>query len=223
MSIIRRRVAAHVFFCILTTTATQAGMFGVKIGPVWPREVVLAPEGTNTALDVGIEWGGFVADMIGFGGAVDLQWNRFVEKTDTTFKSGVNDTKITRSNIDREIKRYLIPLSAWVAIDPIPKQLVHPVLKGHFGVAMMPHINQSYDDDGEKHKAANQGVYWGLYGRIAGDAHINLGTDLASVFIGLDYQWANMRKRDWDNDAGKSYFYQDMSGFGVHIGLRLRT
>ncbi len=223
MSIPKHQALAGVFLCLLIGTTTHAGMFGVKFGPVWPREVVLAPEGTNTALDAGIEWGKFVADMIGIGGAVDFQWNRYVEMSDTAFADAVDGSKITRSTIEREIKRYLVPLTGWVAIDPMADQMVHPVLKGHFGVALMPHINQSYDNDGQKHKATNQGVYLGFYGRVAADAHINLGTDLASVFIGADYQWANMRKRDWDNKAGKSYFHQDMSGFGIHIGLRLRT
>ncbi len=220
MSIIRRRVAAHVFFCILTTTATQAGMFGVKIGPVWPRRVVQNSQGTKTALDIGIEWGGHAADIAIFGGAIDLQWNRFVETEDSTHNPNTKH-EYTKSIVKQEIKRYLIPLTGFLGFDPIPGKMIHPVLKGHFGVAMMPLVNRDYTEDNEK--GEYQGVYWGLYGRIAGDAHFNLGTDLASVFIGLDYQWANMRKRDWDNDAGKSYFYQDMSGFGVHIGLRLRT
>ncbi len=216
MSIPKHQALACVFFCLLIGTTTHAGMFGVKFGPVWPR---LASEGTNTALDAGIEWGKFVADMIGIGGAVDFQWNRYVETSDTIKTE--NGIEYTQSTVRKELKRYMIPLTAWLAIDPMAEKTVHPVLKGHFGVAMMPLINKNYDD--EKQMPDHPGVYWGFYGRIAGDAHVNLGTDLASIFIGADYQWANMRKRDWDNKAGKSYFHQDMSGFGIHIGLRLRT
>ncbi|MBD3419155.1 MAG: hypothetical protein GF398_03455 [Chitinivibrionales bacterium] len=165
------------------------------------------------AWNIGFEWGGIFDNRVGFGGSFDMYWQK------TVYDSLLPDTSVQfdRYTIDREHKRFLFPLNAFFFIDPIPEVIVHPVIRGAFGPAMMIYVDKKYDDGSNDAEYTDpSGVYWGFTGRVGGDMHVNFGPE-SSIFFGFEYQWAALNRKEWRKNI---YYHQDMQGPVFRIGFR---
>ena len=183
-------------FLLLSTSPYAAeNMFYLKIGSAWPDKA-------SQSWDAEFMYGYFIDRKVGFGVAADFLWDTYTQERPVG-TSGQMETVKDESS-------YMFPIMGYVVFDPLPYQMIHPMLKLAIGYNSMQYsVKPAVLPD-------HPGYYYGLIVKLGVDGLYNLG-EQAAVFLGLDYQWA-------DTKTGKDsqgYFYRrDMSGVGIHIGFR---
>jgi len=180
-------------FLISSNSIASEKLFSLKIGPSWPSAI-------STSWDGELLYGSLIDKKVGFGIAADFLWNTNpVEKDSAGLKRTV-----------RNESHYMFPVMGFLAFDPIPAAMIHPLLKFEIGYNSLVY-SRTPDST-----IAASGYYYGLIIKIGIDGLYNLGEQTA-IFAGLDYQWADTR--NMANASG--YFYRrDMSGMGLRMGFR---
>jgi len=162
--------------------------------------------------------------IIGIGAEADFAWRSETQDTTRLINDPVSgQERVTVKNSDD--KRFMFPLSLFLLIDPISQFRVHQVLKGTFGFNMMVissslyRLDTSTSDPADvvKDRSDKSGFYYGLTASAAADAVFDLG-EQASIFAGMEYRWANGRKRL--EDTHNQYFEQNLNGLVFRAGLR---
>ncbi|MBD3316292.1 MAG: hypothetical protein GF344_10935 [Chitinivibrionales bacterium] len=216
------------FFCFLTVgvicgvpASVWAGPYlQIQFGPSWPGDICEnAPEGRRVALEAGGKAGSLFGDVAALGLAVDVLWNKSIE--DSTWEEE-NDGRMIQRVEENKVERWIMfPASFFVTIDPLPGLIVRPAVTGQIGLNMMVYANREWigtAESGDWQKTSDSGFYPGLYGKLSFDAIANLGTDAVGAMLGLSYQWCRPRRRV--EDSRNVYTRKDMSGVGIHAGLR---
>jgi hypothetical protein len=193
-------------FCLFAiagafVSANAESMLSLKIGTMWPQQLLSTgiPSG-----DAELNIGAIIDKKIGFGFAADFLWNT-KEKT-------VQDPVAGKWTVASAQKSFMFPLMGYFLIDPVPDLIVHPVAKFSIGYNSMIFVTKSVSG---AETQINYPYFYGLILKGAIDALYDLG-EHSSVFLGVEYQWADMR-----NAAKNEYFdKRDMSGIGVRGGFR---
>ena len=208
-----RKTAAAILVLtsIMIGTVSAEQHLILKIGPVWP--VALFKSEKTTSWDASILGGVAIDRKVAIGGGIDFLWN-------------VNsDVEKVSGNIYRREtteKTFMIPVSGYVSIDPVPDLIVHPCITGQIGVNMMyfAHAEDSISVGEDISSVVDEnGWYFGLYWKIAADAVYDL-SEKSGVFAGIDFQWSQPEKID----VNKSDLFtrRNMNGIGIRLGLRVR-
>jgi hypothetical protein len=195
-----------VIFLCLNPAKTNAyeKLLSLEIGPTWPSVI-----SNGTSWNAEIMYGAFVDKKIGFGVAGDFLWNTY-SKEDTSGSLRYNE---------KEESSFMYPVMGFILFDPVPYLVVHPLFRFDIGFNSMNYYYKCSTLDSVEAIATSSlphsGYYYGLIVKISADGCYNLG-DQASVFLGLEYRWANTRTSEDDN----GYFSRrDMSGVGIHAGV----
>lgn len=182
-------------------------LFSLKIGPSWPQGL-LSTE--SASWDAGLDYGMIIDKKVGFGLAADFLWN---VRTQDTLNSATN-TYFRKT----EEKSFMFPIMGFFFIDPVPKLIVHPVARFQIGYNSMIR-NVKTDSTDAKSQAVQNTVspyFYGLIIKVGADALYNIGEN-SSLFLGMEYQWADTRT----NDTDKGFNRFDMSGVGIKAGFRI--
>jgi hypothetical protein len=168
----------------------------ITFGPDWTRDRV----GTSaaTSWNAGLESGIIVDKKVGFGFEGDFLWNS--SQTDSSTGGGNYQTI-------KEDKSFMFPLGGFILIDPFTDWIVHPTAKLNIGYNSL--VRKTKNPDSE----ASYDYYYGLLVKAGADALYNFG-EFTGVFLGADYQWAQLRT------GGKTFQRRDLSGPGLHAGFR---
>lgn len=190
--------------------ADSGNMLRVHFGPLWPRELLHSDKPTQW--DLGLAYGLMIDNKVGVGVGVDFMWNRTAEEVPVAGHPDL--VRLTRSE-----SSYLFPVYAFVTVDPMSRLVVHPALTFNLGYNSMV-----YNSDDEQELSTGtvpeddpDGYYFGWFIRPGLDAIVNLGEN-AGLFVGVDYQWADVRSAKTE---GNTYQRRNMSGVGVKGGLRV--
>ena len=147
---------------------------------------------------------------------LDFTWNIIVDDTVVG-----NDT-IPIYQTENEKKLFMFPISACLIIDPIPKFVFHPVIKGQVGLDMMVKSQKAYDSLGNKivipANRDESGFYYGVIGKASIDGVYDLG-DHAALFVGFEFQWGRVRKKV--KGTVNEYFRPKIYGPGIRMGLSI--
>jgi len=192
--------------------AQQIINFG--IGPTWPK--FLRETEKPTGWNASIEYCRVFDDIIGFGVDAEFMWNVVVD--DTSYLSP-DSTPIYVE--EHEKKHFMFPLMFALFFDPIPKYVVHPVIRGEFGVNMMVKSDREYDSTGNKIKKPDNlersGFYIGIIGKASVDAVYDLGKH-AALFAGFEFQWGSEAKKRI-KDTSNQYFKEKIYGPAIRMGV----
>ena len=182
------------FLLLFSDIGASEKMFYLKIGPTWPSR-------TSSSWDAEFMYGYFVDKKVGFGVSADFLWNTFTQKRD--MGNGYDSTV-------KEESSYMFPIMGFIVFDPLPYQMIHPVLKFEIGYNSMQYNSNPAG------QTEHPGYYNGLIVKLGADGLYNLG-EQAAVFLGLEYQWADTKTK---KDSNGYLSHRDMSGAGIHIGFR---
>ena len=164
-------------------------VLNLGVHPIWPKGM------KTTAWNAFAEYAVIFDEKIGVGGKIDFLWNAEIEQ-----KAFFIDTilKIQTKRTVKDLKNFMVPLSAVVFFDPIPQYIVHPVIKGQLGFNMMYYSYTEFDSLGTKLSIEKNrdpdGLYLGVLGKISVEAYYDVGKQIA-VFLGYEHQIGNVTKR----------------------------
>ena len=201
----------HALWCILLAIvglpalSAAANLVTLQFGPCWPETLLTENAEKKTAWDATVGYGVIVDKLVALGIGGDFIWNRYVhEERDTS-----NPNHFT---INKERKSFMFPVSAMLSFDPLPDMIVHPSVTGQIGYNSMIYVLRDDTLDAGSTKADN-GYYFGVFGRVMLDANYNLAEN-TQLCLGGSYLWASTKNRL------ESYAKRDMSAFGIHAGLK---
>ncbi|MBD3321507.1 MAG: hypothetical protein GF350_10480 [Chitinivibrionales bacterium] len=202
------RVPVFFLFLAVAVPLFAENSLSLKIGPLWPRKLLDTDK--KTAWDAAVEYGILIDKKIAFGVGADFMWNRSTQDKDTTIDTSSSPGPDEQKTIQKDIKSFMFPLSAFIYIDPLSHLLFHPLIQ--FNIGYMPHIysQRGKEIDNKSH------YYHGLFLKLALDGVYSFSENIA-IIAGAHYQWANTRRRD--RDDRDIIYYRNMSGFGLHAGF----
>lgn len=196
---------------IFTVCSFGEGYITPKGGLLLPLSMRDLKGSEQCVWNFGAEWGGLTDIGVGFGGSFDISWQHSYHVIDAD-TSGI----IQQFDYDKEIRRTMLPLGAVLYIDPMFDKIVHPAFKASGGPALLIYTYREYDSDGDEHLTKNSGAYWGFFGKVGADLHVNL-SEQVSVFAGIDYLWSSLTKHKF---RSTTRYVQDLSGPMFRVGLR---
>jgi hypothetical protein len=169
-------------------------LFSLQIGPTWPTA-------TSSAWNAELMFGTFVDKKVGFGIAADFLWNTLTQEAD----AGNGQMRTIKDE-----SSYMYPIMGFIVFDPMPYQIIHPLLKFEIGYnSLQYHVDPAVLPD-------HPGYYYGMIVKLGIDGLYNLG-EQAAIFLGLEYQWADTKT----TKDGQGFFSRrDMSGTGLSVGFR---
>jgi hypothetical protein len=159
------------------------------------------PTAITTSWDGELMYGALVDQKVGFGVAVDFLWNS--NSLDSVGVLGTHKTIRNESS-------YMFPIMGFIAFDPLPRAMVHPMFTMKIGYNSMVY-SRSPDSS-----IPAAGYYYGLIIKLGVDGLYNIG-ERSAVFAGLEYQWADTRNVA---DGLGRFYRRDMSGIGLRMGFR---
>ncbi len=177
-------------------------MLTLKIGPTWPQALLSTgvPSG-----DAEIEYGMMIDKKVAFGIAGDFLWNaQSKEVRDSTHFKTIS-----------EQNTFMFPIMGFFLLDPVPSLIVHPVARFQIGYNSM--IYSYKEADSSKAPTPLSPYFYGLIIKASADALYNLG-EHASLFLGLEYQWADTKTT---SNTNGEFDKRDMSGIGIRAGFRV--
>lgn len=170
---------------IISTTFSQS-LINLGIGPTWPKNI----RGTEKpyAWNATVEYARVFDYKLGVGCDIDFSWNVVKEE------SKLEGLPLTQTKTIS--KRFMFPVSLFIQFDPVPKNKVHPVIKGQVGFNMMvkskPEVNDTVD--GTPYKYDESGFYYGVIGKVTTDVLLDVG-EQSAFFAGAGLQWGNLMKK----------------------------
>jgi hypothetical protein len=182
-------------------------MLSLKIGTTWPQ--ALLSTGICSG-DAELNYGALIDRKIGFGFATDFLWN--------TKEKDVKDLSTNKYRTVSADKSFMFPIMGYFLLDPVPDLIVHPVGKFEIGYNSMIFVTKSVETANSSITQVNYPYFYGLIIKGSIDALYDLG-ERSSLFLGVEYQWANMR--NWSKGAGEFFDKRDMSGIGLRGGFRV--
>jgi hypothetical protein len=176
-------------------------LFSLQIGPTWPTATTLAWDGE-------VMFGNFIDKKVGFGIAADFLWHTRTLEKDTADQNG-SPSKITL----KDESSYMFPVMGFFVFDPIPEQMIHPMVKFEIGYNSLIY---NFTMRNPPAIIPRTGYHYGLIIKAGIDGLYNVGGQAAAC-VGLDYRWAETKST---KDSNGFFSRRDMSGAGIHIGFR---
>jgi len=198
--------------CIFFSSGNSQNIVNIGIGPTWPKD--LRDTEKPTAWNATIEYYKLFDNIVGFGLDLDFTWNVFYTTVEV-----IDTTATPPDTVDRKLDNnriFMFPISAALLFDPIPKFVIHPVIKGQVGLNMMTKSYEELDTTGQEIKSPKNGFYVGIIGKFSVDAVYDLG-EHAALFAGFEFQWGKLRHKR--KGTVQDYDYFDFYGPGIRMGL----
>lgn len=177
------------------TLSSAQSLLNFSIGPTWPKDKLIKETDRNVAWNGAAEWGKVFDKRIIIGAKLDFSWHvvRFKGAwDDTEAKIGPGD------EIYMKQRSFMVPVSGWVGIDPIPQYRFHPVIHAQVGFNSLFYSTTNYDIDQPDFDSKKNEFkyYYGFYSKFGLDGMFDLGKS-ASIFAGFEYQIAPLyHKKD---------------------------
>lgn len=184
-----RVLAAFILIFAVATFAENT--MSILIGPMWPSKNALIKNAEKkTAWNTAATWGISFDDKVIIGAQADYMWH--VETIKATEE--VSDIQFPR--IQSKAKVLSFPISAYIALSPIPKYRLHPVAKVQVGYNSVVVKHSEYDENASEASKYDEidGYYKGLLTRFGLDAVYDLG-EKSSVFAGFHYQVSKVTRK----------------------------
>ena len=122
--------------------------------------------------------------------------------------------------INEQEKSYMFPVYAFAYLDPLAYLGVHPATSFCVGYNSMVYNKDKKEDldttTQQLEPRDSDGYYYGLFIKAAVDAIFNIGQS-SGLFLGVEYQWAKVRKKETAN----TYWIRNMGGVGIRGGLMM--
>jgi len=156
----------------------------------------------------GGEYGWMVSDNFSLGANLSFAYN--LEKDKQTSVGVGTDLIHSKERI------FMLPVSIFFAIDPIPQNVVHPVAHVVLGYNSVFISNVDYEKTSENSAVKfYDGYYNGFYSKFGADCMFDIGKK-TSLFVGPQWQISTTERRRKD----KYYvFERKFNGFGLRLGV----
>ena len=188
--------------CFFFSSGNSQNIINIGIGPTWPKE--LRDTEKPTAWNATIEYGKLFDNIVGFAVDFDFTWNVFY-----TIVEVIDTSSTPPDTVDRKLDNnriFMFPISGAIIFDPIPKFVLHPVIKGQVGLNMMTKAYEELDSlTGQAIKSPKNGFYIGIIGKASVDAVYDLGEHVA-LFAGFEFQWGKLRHKRKGSIQDYDYF-----------------
>jgi hypothetical protein len=163
----------------------------------------------HTFWGIATEYGWLFNEHFVLGPKVDFSWNLEKER--------ITDQKNTSIVTSKE-RVIMVPLSIFFIVDPIPKNMIHPVFHAQIGYNSVFISNVDYDknlpDSTKENINRWDGYYNGLYTKFGFDCMIDVGKQ-TSIFVGPQWQISTTERRKKDT----SPYERTFNGFGIRFGV----
>ena len=204
---------------LLALTANSQHLLNFSIGPTWPQsKFVKSGDGSNVMWNASGAWGKVFDKRISLGAKVDFGW-KVIKQTGNYTKDTVIDGDTIPQFDDNDVVRrkdraFMIPLSLWLGIDPIPQYRFHPFIHAQVGYNSFFYSETNYKDDkGVKTGDDIVKYYNGFFSKFGVDGVFDLGKQ-ASLFLGYEYQIAPLNNLNDDHLETTSF-----NGSGIRFGI----
>jgi len=154
----------------------------------------------------GGEYGWMVSDNFSLGANLSFAYN--LEKDKQTSVGVGTDLIHSKERI------FMLPVSIFMSIDPVPQHVVHPVAHVVLGYNSVFISNVDYEKINEKAVKLYDGYYNGFYTKLGADCMFDIGKK-TSLFAGPQWQISTVERRGKD----KEVFERKFNGFGLRLGV----
>ncbi len=195
------------------TFAEKDNIINLTFGGTWPSTAYIDSSDQNVVWNSSVEWGKIFDRRIIVGAKLDLAWHVI------SHSGSWNDEKKmyeASSNIYKKNRLFMVPISAWIGIDPLPEKRFHPVIHAQLGFNSLFEKQALYAEFDEVNEKDDFKYYKGLYSKFGIDGVFDLGAS-ASIFAGFEYQIAPLYHKG-DDDSIESVSY-NAPAFRVGIQL----
>lgn len=196
------------FLMVLATFIYSQNLVNLSVGPMWPEQT--RDSKNRTAWNIAIEYGRVFDQRLTIGVKSDILWNVTTEYNTTQTQQG-NEllVKVAESSL------FMFPLSVFLQFDPVPRLIVHPVIRVQGGLNMMNMSGSEYIE-GQKESTSKEtdGFYYGGIVKFGVDGVYDLGRTSA-LFVGGEYQIVKLQKQ---YEANTFLQNKKMHGFGLRFG-----
>lgn len=212
----KKKYACIFLICMCSLFSMSYGqqIVNIGIGPTWPK--FLRETEKPTGWNASIEYNRVFDNIVGFGIDAELMWNIIVD--DTSYLSP-DSTPIFVE--EHEKKHFMFPILFALFFDPIPKYIVHPVVRGEFGINMLVKSDREYDSTGKEivkpDELDRSGFYIGIIGKASVDAVYDLGKH-AALYAGFEFQWGSKAKKRIKGKDNQ-YFKEEIYGPAIRMGV----
>lgn len=176
---------------IATCAFSADNVMNFSIGPTWPKSDHVKENHPQVAWNGSAEWGKVFDKRIIVGAKMDFSWH-------VTRKEGTwNDTTLMyddTDNIYRKYRLFMVPVSLWFGIDPVPQYRFHPVVHMQIGYNSLFYKELNYEGSETPDKDEFK-YYKGFISKFGIDGMFDLGKQ-ASIFAGFEYQIAPLYYSD---------------------------
>lgn len=163
-------------------------VLSLSIAPTWPSKNIFIKNAEKKAMwNTEASWGISFDDKIIVGAQADFGWH--IEKVKVT--EAVDEP----TRIKSKTKILSFPISAYIALSPIPQYKLHPIAKVQVGYNSVVVKHSDYDAADQAEIDKHDGYYNGLISRFGLDAVYDLGKQ-SSIFAGFHYQVSKVTKDD---------------------------
>ena len=161
------------------------------------------------------EYGWMLSDNFSLGANISFAFN--LEKDKQTSVGVGTDLIYSKERI------FMLPVSIFAAVDPVPQYVVHPVVHVVLGYNSVFISNVDYQKDqkveGETSEVKSavelyNGYYNGFYTKFGADCMFDVGKK-TSLFVGPQWQISTAERRG----KGKEVFERKFNGFGLRVGV----
>lgn len=159
--------------------------------------------------DTEVAWGISFDDRITVGAQGNFMWHieKFTE-SDTDTAATTTDLTIIKS----KTKNISFPISAFIALSPIPQYKLHPVARVSVGYNSLVLKFEDYDATDQVEVKKNEGYYNGVVTRLGLDAVYDLG-EKSSIFAGFHYQISKVTNDNKEIDMNAPMLKMGISVF----------
>lgn len=210
-------------FVLSISLAFADGFFALRGGTTFPHTLSNQEAADRATLNLGVEWGGMINNVVGIGGVFDMNFKNTLEEIrssrDSSTVGGVFETYYDGIGVRR--RQFSAGIGMW--FNPLDDMVVRPILRANFMPSMMILIND-FDTDENEEVLPPSGAYWGYVAEAGGDVHFMI-TEKVSVFAGGAYRFGSVRKRiyndewNWSEDQEYEYLRQPMQGLALRAGF----
>ena len=186
-----------------STAKDPSHMVTASLGAVWPNSIIMS-DGNKVVWNSSVEWGKIFDRRIILGAKADFNWKV------------VSKSREGQSLIYAKNRSFMLPLSGWIAIDPIPQYRFHPLIHAQVGYNSLFYSETNYDDKSGNELEKNVFKYfYGVYSKFGFDGVFDLGKE-ASIFIGYEYQIAPLYHKN-----GNTVESISVNGSGFRFGVNV--
>jgi hypothetical protein len=198
-----KRISILALLLTSTLFAGANSLLNIAVGVVWPDDIIM-DSGNKIAWNSSAEWGKVIDKIIVVGAKVDFDWKV------------VSNRRPDESLIYLKNRSFMLPLSGWIAVDPLSRYRFHPFFHAQVGYNSLFYSETNYDD-----KSGNPlgkdifKYYYGVFSKFGLDGVFDLGKE-ASIFFGYEYQIAPLYHKD-----GNSVESISVNGSGIRVGISI--